>query len=671
MAVTGLVTPAELETESQILFEKNGGLSRGFETKRYQIAPASKIHPAFLRSPEMFGTGFNMAFRRSLFTEIGYFNPGLDADTEVQGNGDLEMFLRLIKEGHGLVYEPSALVRHQECRSYNERRAQIKNNAGICSALLCSAFNYPDERLPIFRAWLVKAVSQLVNFLLSLFKANPSTLDLALAEVEGWLVSPISYLTAIRETPENLVEEGFSFEKTSEQLEVSPTRKPNTSRAVRLLELNQPIEAIADAIDYANTRVFVTRDGSAIGYIDIANYYQSITIPRLKLALVEKFGLTLLEPDADANIDFLKADAIAALMQQYEGKRKKEEKIETEGLPANISVSVVVGTCDRPENLRKCLLSLMAQTSWQIRPVEIIVVDNRPETRSASRVLVEFPAVEFIKEERAGASYARNAGIAASSGDIVVTTDDDTIIPPDWLEKLIAPFARPEVMAVTGNVLPAELQTRSQRLFESYGGGGLSRGYKQFEGDREWFDSFRLHSVPTWLFGGTANSAFRANIFSDPEIGLMDEALGPGMPSGVGEDTYLFYKIMKAGHTIVYEPSAFVWHTHRRDMAALGRQLHNYSKGGVSYHLTTLINDGDLRALFAILLEMPKWYAARIIKRILGWSDDPILIILKEIIGYLAGPWSLWQSRLRVNREGFSSPYIPVEQRPTTSIGLK
>lgn len=662
MAVTGLVTPAELESESQILFEKKGGLSRGFESRRYQIAPRSKMPHAFLHSPERFGTGFNMAFRRSLFAEIGYFNPALDVDIDVQGNGDLEIFFRIIKEGYGLVYEPSALVYHKECRSDNELRSHSKNNAGIYSALLCSAINYPDERLPIFRMGLVKTVAYLVKFLRSIFKANPSSLDLVLAEIEDWLISPINYLKAREETAAILVEKGFSLIKTPEKPEPQPNRKPKASRAVRVLELNRPIEAIADPTDYANTRVFVTRDGSAIGYIDIANYYQSISIPRLRAALVEKFGLTLLEPDTDPNIDFLKADAIAALMQHYTPAVTVRTQ-EPEGLPANISVSVVVGTCDRPEDLRKCLLSLTAQTSRQIRPVEIIVVDNRPETRSASPVLVEFPDVKLLTEERSGASYARNAGIAASIGDIVVTTDDDTIIPPDWLEKLIAPFARPEVMAVTGNVLPAELETRSQRLFESYGGGGLSRGYKQFEGDREWFDSFRLHSVPTWLFGGTANSAFRANIFSDPEIGLMDEALGPGMPSGVGEDTYLFYKIMKAGHTIVYEPSAFVWHTHRREMTDLGRQLYNYSKGAISYHLTTLINDGDLRALFAILLEMPQWHVAKIIKRILGWTDDPILIILKEIIGYLAAPWCLWQSRLRVNREGFSSPYIPVEQR--------
>ncbi|OCQ93929.1 glycosyl transferase family 2 [Oscillatoriales cyanobacterium USR001] len=666
MAVTGLVTPAELETEWQILFEKNGGLSRGFDTRRYQIAPGSTIPRVFLRSPEMFGTGFNMAFRRSLFAEIGYFNPALDTDAEVKGNGDIEMFFRIVKEGYALVYEPKALVRHQECRSYSQMRSQIKNNAGICSALLCSAVNYPNERLPILRMGLIKTVSNLVNFLISLFKAKPAPIDLILAEIEGWLVSPISYLTAIGETAEILIEEGFLFVKKSEPITPPPTRKPVVSRAVRLRELNQPIEAIEDAIDYANTRVFVTRDGSAIGYIDIANYYQSISISQLRYALVEKFGLTLLETDTDPNIDFLRADAIAALVQHYTPTQSTKTE-ESESLPANISVSVVIGTCDRPDDLRKCLRSLIAQTACKIRPVEIIVVDNRPETRSASRVMVEFPDIEFLKEERSGSSYARNAGIAVSTGDIVVTTDDDTIIPPDWLEKLIAPFARPEVMAVTGNVLPAELQTRSQRLFESYGGGGLGRGYKQFEGNREWFDKFHLESVPTWLFGATANSAFRANIFSDPEIGLMDEGLGAGMPSGVGEDTYLFYKVMKAGHTIVYEPSAFVWHTHRRDMAALSSQLYNYSKGGVSYHLTTLINDGDLRALMAILIEMPRWYIQRIIGRILGWTDYPILMVLKEMAGYLAGPWSLWQSRLRVKREGFSEPYIPVDRRLETT----
>ena len=72
-------------------------------------------------------------------------------------------------------------------------------------------------------------------------------------------------------------------------------------------------------------------------------------------------------------------------------------------------------------------------------------------------------------------------------------------------------------------------------------------------------------AVPTWKLGATANAAFRAAIFSDPAIGVLDEALGAGMPTGCSEDTYLFYRILKAGHTIVYEPAAWVWHEHRRD----------------------------------------------------------------------------------------------------------
>ena len=41
-----------------------------------------------------------------------------------------------------------------------------------------------------------------------------------------------------------------------------------------------------------------------------------------------------------------------------------------------------------------------------------------------------------------------------------MTTDDDVWMPVDWLDRLVAPFRRSDVMAVTGNVLPAELETK-------------------------------------------------------------------------------------------------------------------------------------------------------------------------------------------------------------------
>jgi len=312
---------------------------------------------------------------------------------------------------------------------------------------------------------------------------------------------------------------------------------------------------------------------------------------------------------------------------------------------------VVVATLDRPEDLRECLRCLVTQAS--ARPVEIIVVDNNPGSKLTPPVVAEFPGVVLVEERRRGLAYARNRGVVASRGEIVVATDDDVTMPPGWLGRLVAPFAQPDVMVVTGNIVPRELATTAQRLFEAYG--GLGRGSGRRVVDKDWFNR-SVTAVPTWTLGATANAAFRSSIFRHPQIGLMDEALGPGMPSGVGEDTYLFYRVLKAGYTIVYEPAACVWHKHRRDLPELRRQIFNYSKGHVAYHLTTILRDRDWRALFNLALLLPGTHIRRATRRLLGRSDYPLTLILTEVVGNLAGPWALWQSRRRVRREGRSKP---------------
>jgi LPS sulfotransferase NodH/GT2 family glycosyltransferase len=295
------------------------------------------------------------------------------------------------------------------------------------------------------------------------------------------------------------------------------------------------------------------------------------------------------------------------------------------------------------------------------RQVEIIVVDNHPASGVTPPVVAEFPEVVLVEEPRRGLAYARNAGFAASRGHISIATDDDVRMAPGWLEKLVAPFSRNDVMIVTGNVLPLELETGAQRQFERYG--GLGRGFDACEADGAWFRKFRHRAVPTWELGATANAAFRTAIFHHPDIGLMDEALGPGMPSGVGEDTYLFYRVLKAGFTIRYEPEAYVWHKHRREQRALRRQIYEYSKGHVAYHLTTLLRDSDMRAVPHLLLHLPIWRIKQIRRKIKDgirrrrskytWS-----LIWLEIVGNLLGPWALWRSRRRVKREGRSQPAV-------------
>jgi GT2 family glycosyltransferase len=160
MAVTGLVVPYELETEAQILFERFNGFSKGFDRKRYRIDPDSGRKEKFHIRAGRFGTGANMAFRRSLFDKIGLFDPALDVGTVTNGGGDLEMFFRVIQEGYTLIYEPEALVWHRHRRDYAGLRKQLRGwGTGCYAYLVRSALAYPNMRYDIIRfglKWLWK-----------------------------------------------------------------------------------------------------------------------------------------------------------------------------------------------------------------------------------------------------------------------------------------------------------------------------------------------------------------------------------------------------------------------------------------------------------------------------------------------------------------------------------
>jgi GT2 family glycosyltransferase len=399
--------------------------------------------------------------------------------------------------------------------------------------------------------------------------------------------------------------------------------------AIRSIDITQPLAPIEGVERYARVRVFVHDGAMLVGSVDLWTFgAPSVSVFRLKDEI---------------------ANGLARAFSRVRLEQQLLERVAAPPVLSPASISVVLPTCDRGPDLRRCLASLSRQRTRHT--VEVVVVDNRPSSGTARAIVREFPAVRLVAEERPGLSYARNRGIAESNGTIIVTVDDDVEVPEDWIERLVEPFARPEVMAVTGHVLPMELETEAQCCFEAYG--GLGKGFEPFEADGRWFTG-RQTAVPTWTLGATANAAFRSSIFSDPRIGLLDEALGAGMPTGCSEDTYLFYRILKAGGTLVYQPSAYVWHRHRESMRSLRTQIYAYSKGHVAYHLTTWLRDGDRRALVRLFYSLPKTYARRAWLRVRRHSDYPLRLIALEVLGNLAGPLALWRARRRVRRLGAS-----------------
>jgi GT2 family glycosyltransferase len=244
-------------------------------------------------------------------------------------------------------------------------------------------------------------------------------------------------------------------------------------------------------------------------------------------------------------------------------------------------ISVVICTRDREDQLQKCLNRLEQQ---EYPRFEIVVVDNAPTSDAVLHIVkgrvdngVNF---RYCLESRPGLSWARNAGVAAATSDIIAFLDDDDEPDRYWLAGIADGFARSaRIGCVTGIVLPATLDTSAEVLFEQIGGHVKGRGFARETFSRSGPQS-PLYPLPP--FGAGANMAFLREVID--RIGGFDVALGTGTSTGAGEDTLAMTLAMLSGYEIAYEPAALMWHHHRPDMAGLTRQLHAYSIGLTAFY---------------------------------------------------------------------------------------
>ena len=293
-----------------------------------------------------------------------------------------------------------------------------------------------------------------------------------------------------------------------------------------------------------------------------------------------------------------------------------------------LKVTVVICTRDRPDELERCLASFSTQTR---RPDQILVVDNASKDERTMQV-ARRAGVDYVREDRPGLDVARNTGAKAAKGDVVVYTDDDVVITPNWLEQLIMAFDADDVMAVTGLVLPAELETEAQYIFEKYWGFG--RGYVRIDFGEAFFNRYRKQGCPAWEVGAGANMAFRKRIFD--EIGLFDERLDVGA-AGCSGDSEFWYRILHHGGTCRYDPSAVVFHYHRRSLEALACQIRAYMSGHTAALLVQYERTRGLGNLKRLFLTLPTWYCDRIVKRLICGRGPEDRMLSQEILGCVEG----------------------------------
>lgn len=137
--VTGMIFPLELETWPQLLIEEFGGFNKGFQRQIYDLRKHRPQDPLFPFTPGRFGSGANMAFRRSSLARVGNFDPAMGTGTPAMGGDDLAAFFRVITGGEALVYEPAAIVRHAHYREYSALQRQIYGYGVGLTAFLTKA----------------------------------------------------------------------------------------------------------------------------------------------------------------------------------------------------------------------------------------------------------------------------------------------------------------------------------------------------------------------------------------------------------------------------------------------------------------------------------------------------------------------------------------------------
>lgn len=582
--VTGRVLPLELRTPAQHYFEEHFSFDRGPEPLRFMMGDRRPWFPIY---PSHLGTGCNMAFRREVFDVVRPFDEALDAGTPTGGGGDIDIFRRLLRAGFVAAYNPAALVYHEHRLNANESRAQFWAYGKTFTALLAKNILVEHDRvgealhLCLYRFW------QQGRWLARrLIKGRGLPGHLILIETLGHLAGPAALLHSLRHVQ-------------SERLRYLPPVQ------VHKLELENGLPPALVIEPNHDLYLRVSQSGQPQGSVLIEAPGPSIDRRRL-------------------------AKAIETLEKQPQ-------------LNANISayhISIIVCTRDRPELLRTCLESL---SKLQGALHEVIVVDNGsgPET---AQVAAEYP-VRLIREGRPGLCRARNRGLTEARGEIVAFLDDDVVVASHWLAAAAAGFADPLIAGVIGLVVPYELRTPSQRIFESLG--GLGRGFSRRVYHRS------LPATPMGDIGVGANMAFRRAALL--KHGPFHEALDVGTATQAGGDIDMFYRFLKVGETFLYEPAMLVEHRHREQLSDLRLLRYRYSVGAAAAFTRWIIR-GDLAALRLSVNWFVNHHLKELAASLLGLHLLPPGIVIAGLWGALLGPFAYIRSRWQLRRGGPIQP---------------
>lgn len=230
--------------------------------------------------------------------------------------------------------------------------------------------------------------------------------------------------------------------------------------------------------------------------------------------------------------------------------------------------SVVIPTYERPIKLEQTLESVCDQT---VDEYEVLVVDDGSTGDEQAAVLERSETRERItvlRQPNAGPAAARNRGWQAAAGDVILFTDDDCIVPTNWVEFLTGAFVN-GIAGVGGPLVPCENRLKSNLFARAH----KFRDTMNYDWPDESVTGHEGLNV-----GGTANVAYRRDVLA--EVGGFDESF----PLAAGEDADLQKRVIDAGYKMKFQPVTvrhnddYEWDSFVRRAVRSGKGTNHYNK---------------------------------------------------------------------------------------------
>lgn len=128
--------------------------------------------------------------------------------------------------------------------------------------------------------------------------------------------------------------------------------------------------------------------------------------------------------------------------------------------------SIVVPFLNEEEHIRHCL-ECLRQQDFDKSEYEIIFVDNA-STDSSPEIVKEFSDVICLYEERRDPYLARNVGIQAARGEIIVFTDADCVVETGWLKAFDSAFSDPALQIAVGRLCFPKDSAKLVKYYQDY-----------------------------------------------------------------------------------------------------------------------------------------------------------------------------------------------------------